>query len=74
MKFGGFRRGFGQAELPWYAEPLEGGDRADLYFFGCGLDFKSCLKDFVTLSGSSHKPLIFLYRKFHFLRQKTFFQ
>ena len=51
---------FGQAELPWYAEPLEGGDRADLYFFGCGLDFKSCLKDFVTLSGSSHKPFFLL--------------
>ena len=26
------------------------------YFFGCGLDFKSCLKDFVTLSGPIPLP------------------
>ena len=45
-----------QAELPWYAEPLEGEDRADLYFFGCGIDFKSCPKDFVTLSGPIPLP------------------
>ena len=24
---------------------------ADLYFFGCGHDYKACLQDFVTLSG-----------------------
>ncbi len=40
-----------QGSLPWYAPPLDGANRADLYMFACGTDFQACLADFTLLSG-----------------------
>ena len=54
-----------QGVAPWYAPPLasSGGahtgmhaQRADLYFFGCGVQFRACMKDFVMLSGAVPLP------------------
>ena len=48
-------------QQPWYApakaNATQGGPgRTDLYFFGCGVDHKACLKDFVALSGPVPMP------------------
>jgi alpha-glucosidase len=50
-----------QGTQPWYApakaNATQGGPgRTDLYFFGCGVDHKACLKDFVALSGPVPMP------------------
>ena len=50
-----------QGTQPWYAPAMADGtgssaSHADLYFFGCGHDFKACLQDFVTLSGPVPMP------------------
>lgn len=39
-----------------WLQPRPAGDNIDLYFFGYGLDFKACLRDFVKISG--RVPLI----------------
>jgi hypothetical protein len=61
---GGFRPGqfvppLWQATQPWFAPPLAAdapSPHTDLYFFGCGTDYRACLKDFVTISGAVPLP------------------
>ena len=45
-----------QGSFPWYAPPMEGANRADLYMFACGTQFKACLADFTMLSGPVPLP------------------
>ena len=46
----------GLTPLAWYAPPMDGTSRADLYMFACGSDFKACLADFAMLSGPVPLP------------------
>ena len=51
-----------QGTQPWYAPAMAAAEagssvsHADLYFFGCGNEYKACLQDFVTLSGPVPMP------------------
>ena len=47
-----------QGTQPWFRDPPTPAATAtaDLYFFGCGTDYKACLRDFVALSGPVPLP------------------